>query len=84
MRQHLCTAPIRLDLLYLDFCIGMIDHASESFPMLISCLGSSDSGGRTSNFKLSLSPIIAGDNGEQPFNRAASSFGLVPSKWQDV
>jgi hypothetical protein len=48
VRHDICTAPIRLDLPYLEFSIGMIDHASESFPMLIkeiSCLGSSDVAG---------------------------------------
>ena len=43
------------DLLYLDFCIGMIGTRSESFPMLISCLDEvPDSGDWTSNFQTFL------------------------------
>jgi len=64
----------------------MIDHASESFPMLIkeiSCLGSSDVAGLIQTPKPSFTLFVAGDNNEQAFfNRAASSLGLAPGEYQ--
>ena len=78
-----CTAPIRLDLPYLEFSIGMIDHLHrKAFRCLIEiscCLDGSDVAGLIQTPKPSFTLFVAGDNSRQAFfNRDASSLGLAP------